>query len=206
MDLFISGNEYCKKFYKTVELSYMLQEIFFAYWFFIPVGLATLAAFFSGKLTFLKKFSYPIDGYKTFRGKRILGSHKTIRGFLAGIIVAIVTVYIQVFLYKHSALLRSILPIDYNSIDPLVFGFLCGFGSLAGDAVKSFFKRQKNIKPGVSWVPFDQIDQVLGGIFFTWFYLPLSFIHYIFIIIIWFLIHPLTTFFGYAVRLKKKPL
>jgi len=184
----------------------ILKEIFFAYWFFLPVGFATLGAFFSAKIPYLKKMSYPADFYLKFRGKRVFGSHKTIRGFIAGIICAIITVYIQIFLYDNSNFLRETLYIDYYTIDPIVFGFLCGFGSLAGDALKSFFKRQSNISPGKSWFPFDQIDQIVGGILFTWFYIYLSLSQYIFITIIWFLIHPLMTFLGYLTRLRRKPL
>lgn len=184
----------------------MLEEIFFAWWIFLPVGLATLGAFFSSKIPYIRNLSYPVDFYKKIKGKRILGSHKTIRGFIVGILIAIITVYLQIFLYKQSAYLREIIFIDYNTIDPVFFGFLCGFGSLAGDAVKSFFKRQQGIRPGQSWFPYDQIDQILGGIVCTWFYLPLSIVDYFFIFLVWFLIHPFFTFLGYILRLKRYPL
>ena len=117
----------------------MIEEIFFAYWVFLPVGLATLGAFFSAKFRYTKKLTFPVDFYLKFRGKRILGSHKTIRGFIVGIIFATLTVYLQIFLYQHSIYLRQIMPVDYNEINPFIFGFLSGFGALAGDAVKSFF-------------------------------------------------------------------
>lgn len=184
----------------------MLAEIFFAYWIFLPVGLATLGAFFSSKIPYIKKLSYPVDFYKTIKGKRILGSHKTIRGFVVGILVAILTVYLQIYIYQHSVYLRQIISVDYNTIDPIIFGFLCGFGALAGDAIKSYFKRQQGIRPGQSWFPFDQIDHILGGIVCTWFYLQLGFIEYFFIFLVWFLMHPLFTFIGYLLRLKRRPL
>ena len=98
----------------------MIQEIFFAFWFFGPVGLANLAAFFSAKIPYLKKLSYPIDFYLKFRGKRIFGSHKTIRGFVVGILISIAIVYIQIYFYDKSASLRQIIPINYYEIDPVV--------------------------------------------------------------------------------------
>ena len=187
-------------------MSNILQEIFFAYWFFLPVGLATLGAFFSAKIPYLKKLSYPADFYLKFRGKRVFGSHKTIRGFIIGIICGIITIYIQIFIYEQSAVFRQIMIFDYSLIDPIIFGSLCGLGALVGDAIKSFFKRQNNIAPGKSWFPFDQMDQIIGGIMLTWFYIQLDLSRYILITVVWFLIHPFMTFVGYIFRLRRKPL
>ncbi len=183
----------------------ILKEIFFAFWFFAPAGLANVLAFASGKIRFLRPYNYPVDFYLKIRGKRILGSHKTIRGFIVGILVAIIGVYLQIFLYEHVALLRKIYPLDYSTLNPILLGFLLGFGALAGDAVKSFFKRQRGIQPGRSWVPFDQIDYILGGIILTWLYIQLDWWHYITIFLMWLVIHPLASFMGYMLKLKRKP-
>ena len=32
--------------------------------------------------------------------------------------------------------------------------------------LKSYFKRKLNIKPGKSWIPFDQLDFIIGGLLF----------------------------------------
>lgn len=183
-----------------------IKELIFVFWFFAPAGVANVTAFSAGKIPGLKKFSYPVDfGFK-FRGKRILGSHKTIRGFLAGIVSAIIIVYLQIFLYEHLWFVRQLISLDYSKIDPLLFGFLSGFGALAGDSIKSFFKRQMNIPPGKSWVPFDQIDYIVGGIFFTSFYIKLTLVQYLLLTFLWVIIHPATTFIGYLLRLKEEPL
>lgn len=184
----------------------MIKEIFFVFWFFGPAGLANIAAFASSKIPVIKKFNYPVDFYLKLRGKRLLGNHKTIRGFIAGILIGIATVYFQIFVYNNFEPLRNVLPLDYNSIDPIIFGSLLGFGALAGDAVKSFFKRQIGIVPGRSWVPFDQTDYIIGGVILSWFYLPLDFYNYIFLFIVWFLLHPLFTLFGYLLKLRRHPL
>jgi CDP-2,3-bis-(O-geranylgeranyl)-sn-glycerol synthase len=44
---------------------------------------------------------------------------------------------------------------------------LLGFGALAGDSIKSFFKRRVGVKPGKRWFPFDQIDFVIGALAFA---------------------------------------
>lgn len=184
----------------------MVKELFFVFWFFGPAGVANVFAFFSGKLPVLKNWSTPVDGGHTFRGKRILGSHKTIRGFVIGIICAIGIVYVEKALLQQFSFLRQIIPLDYTKIDPIIFGTLSGFGALAGDAIKSFFKRQMAIAPGKSWVPFDQIDYIVGGMFFTALYIQLSLAQYFLLFLLWVLIHPFSTFIGYLFRLRDKPL
>lgn len=184
----------------------MLRELFFVFWFFGPAGVANIFAFFSGKLPILKEWNTPVDCGLKFRGKRILGSHKTVRGFVVGIVCAIIIVYFEKFLFQQFAFIQSLIPLDYNNIDPILFGTLSGFGALAGDAIKSFFKRQMSILPGKSWVPFDQIDYILGGMLFTALYIQLTPMQYVLLFILWVLIHPFTTFMGYLFRLREKPL
>lgn len=184
----------------------ILKELFFAFWFFGPAGLANVIAFGSGKIKFLKPYNYPVDLGLRFRGKRVLGSHKTIRGFVFGTAFAIIGTFIQVFFYNTLAWQREVLPLNYNEVNPLLLGFLLGFGALLGDAIKSFFKRQMGIQPGRSWVPFDQIDYIIGGIALSYLYVPLAWYQYLLITMMWVVIHPATTFLGYLLKLKRKPL
>jgi CDP-2,3-bis-(O-geranylgeranyl)-sn-glycerol synthase len=184
----------------------MLLDLIFVFWFFAPAGVANIAAFFSSKIPYIGKFSYPVDGYATFRKKRILGDHKTIRGFICGILAGVGIVYLQIFLYNTFWFLPHIILIDYNTVNPILLGSLAGFGALAGDAIKSFFKRQMGIKPGVSWFPFDQIDYIVGGMFFTSLYLPLTVGQYVVLFLLWFFLHPFISFLGYLLKFKNQPL
>jgi CDP-2,3-bis-(O-geranylgeranyl)-sn-glycerol synthase len=173
----------------------MLTLIFFTLWFFAPAGFANLAAFLAGKIQFLNKFSYPADCYMKFRGKRILGNHKTVRGFIAAILVGIIVCSIEVFLYDSFFGIRQLVYVDYSQVNAVLLGALLGFGALFGDALKSFFKRQFGISPGTSWFPFDQID-----------YIRLSFPEYFVLFVVWFLMHPLLTFIGYLFKLRHQPI
>jgi CDP-2,3-bis-(O-geranylgeranyl)-sn-glycerol synthase len=184
----------------------MLKELIFVWWFFAPSGVANVAAFFSGKNKHLKRLAYPIDCGVKLRGRRFLGDHKTVGGFVFGILASIAIVYLQIFLFQNFAFVRDMVEIDYSSVNPIIFGFLSGFGALFGDSVKSFFKRQANIQPGKSWVPFDQIDYILGGILFTSFYIRLSLEQYIMLFFVWFLLHPATTLLGYIFKIREEPL
>jgi CDP-2,3-bis-(O-geranylgeranyl)-sn-glycerol synthase len=184
----------------------MYESIFFSLWFFAPAGLANLAAFAAGKIKALKKFNYPVDCHKKFRGKRILGNHKTFRGFAAAVLIGIIFCSFQVFVYNSWVDLHAVIPLNYAAINPVILGALLGFGALAGDSIKSFFKRLKDVPPGESWFPFDQIDYIVGGVAFSLFYIRLPLFEYIILFIVWFLIHPLTTIIGYFFKLRRKPL
>lgn len=184
----------------------MWTSILIAFWFFIPAGVANTAAVFASKLPVLRRFSYPMDFKKSINGVRIFGDHKTIRGLVVGIAVAILLTAIEINIYNNSSWLKENLTINYSEINPLIFGFLSGFGALMGDAVKSFFKRRVGVKPGDSWFPFDQIDYIVGGILATMIYVRLNFIDYLFLLLIWFILHPLSTFVGFLLKLKDKPI
>jgi CDP-2,3-bis-(O-geranylgeranyl)-sn-glycerol synthase len=184
----------------------MFESIFFSLWFFAPAGFANLAAFLAGKFRILKKFNYPVDCYKKIRGKRVLGNHKTFRGFVAAIVIGILFCTIQVWLYEHFSFIRQLVSLNYTEVNPIILGSLLGFGALFGDSIKSFFKRLKNISPGESWFPFDQIDYIVGGVAFSLLYIRLPFANYIILFIVWFLIHPLITFIGYLFRLRRQPI
>lgn len=109
-------------------------------------------------------FNFPVDFNKKINGKPILGSHKTFRGFVFGIIFAVIIAYAQ-FLLHQLEFFRNLSFFDYGGW--LLLGFLMGFGALAGDSVKSFFKRRIGMKPGERFIPFDQIDFVIGAFAFT---------------------------------------
>jgi CDP-2,3-bis-(O-geranylgeranyl)-sn-glycerol synthase len=184
----------------------MFESIFFSLWFFAPAGFANLAAFASGKIGFLKKFSYPVDFNAKIGGKRILGDHKTVRGFLVAIVFGILSCYIEIFFYSNFFSIREIIPVDYYIVNPIILGGLLGFGALVGDSVKSFFKRRVNVEPGKSWFPFDQFDYIIGGILFSLLYIQLSFGEYVILFIVWFLLHPITTSIGFIFKLRHKPI
>jgi CDP-2,3-bis-(O-geranylgeranyl)-sn-glycerol synthase len=184
----------------------MIKLLFFVFWFFVPAGVANIGAFFSGKIPFIKQFKTPVDMGLKFRKKRLLGDNKTVRGFICGIVLSILAVYLQLYLYQHISFIKSSMLFNYNTINPIIFGALSGFGALFGDSVKSYFKRQLNIPPGGSWFPFDQVDYIFGGIFFISFYVRLGYLEYIALFLMWFLLHPLTTLIGYLLKLKESPL
>ncbi|MBE3559952.1 MAG: CDP-archaeol synthase [Ktedonobacteraceae bacterium] len=184
----------------------LLNDLLFVLWFFLPAGLANMMPILVARLPLLKKLDFPLDCYATFRHKRVFGSHKTIRGFLSGILAGILTTYLQVFLYSRVPFIQSFVSIDYTTLNAWLFGLLASGGALTGDALRSFFKRQMDIAPGKTWFPFDQLDYIIGGVLFTVFYIQLTLWQYLLLFAIWFLLHPLSTFIGYQLKLKESPI
>lgn len=127
-------------------------------WFLLPAYFANMAPVFANAL--FKTKAKPIDF-----GKNIFGNHKTYRGFISGVLLAILIVYLQFLLVKIE-FFNKISILDYEKINLILYGFLFGFGAMSGDLIKSFFKRKLKLKPGHKFIPLDQIDYVIGSFLF----------------------------------------
>jgi len=139
-----------------------------AFWIILPAYIANASAVLVGGGT-------PIDfGKKHKDGKRILGEGKTWNGLIIGGLIGIIG---GVAMAASSPILNQILL--ENNIDTLTLTNFGGFpimipiiasisyGALLGDIAESFFKRRKSIKRGEDWIPFDQLDFILGVLFFS---------------------------------------
>jgi len=174
----------------------------------VYVALAAVAANslppVAARFGWLQKLAVPIDGGATFRGHRVFGDHKTVRGFVVGIPGAIAVAGIQFLLYTNVAFFRTLMPVDLSQRSWLLFGFLMGLGTLLGDAVKSFFKRQVGKQPGESWFPWDQLDSVIGALALTAlaFHIPLHIA--IAVLVLGPTIHMLAETIGYRTGLRKR--
>lgn len=124
----------------------MILQLFYH---FLPVYFANMTPVFARQINFL---NIPIN-------ERLFGSHKTWRGMVFGVLISILVTFLQ---YKTQSNFQL-----YNYENWFLFGFLMGTGALLGDLIKSFFKRKLKIKPGQRWIPFDQIDFILGAIVLT---------------------------------------
>ena len=101
----------------------------------------------------------PIDlGRVLPDGERVFGDHKTVRGFLSGLIVGGIV-----------GLLESV----FSGIPLFEMAILASIGSLLGDLTGAFIKRRLRIKPGKPLPVVDQLDFVLGAsIAVSWFSIP----------------------------------
>lgn len=185
----------------------ILQEVFFALWFFLPAGIANMMPIFASRWPLIRQYDQPVDLGKTYRGKRIFGSHKTWRGLIVGMIFATITLCLQVLLVEHVSFVANLTDqIDYTALPVLVLGPLFGFGALAGDCIESFFKRQIGKAPGEGWFPFDQIDYIVGGALATMPFVQLTILQYVALIVIWLVVHVIASYVGFIIGVKERPI
>ncbi len=137
----------------------ILRGLLAGLYFFVPAYVANMApVLVKGRFTALDR---PLDGGATVRGRRLLGDHKTWRGLVAGVVAGTAAFGLQRLVHGLGGL-HALSLVDYGSVSPWL-GILLGFGAIAGDAVKSFAKRQVGIAPGETWLVFDQLDFMVGA-------------------------------------------
>ena len=135
-----------------------------ALWIIIPAYVANASAVLVGGGT-------PIDFGKNWRdGKRILGDGKTWRGLLSGTFIGMTARFglVVAASYINSSEHHFLHLTNFEGFPfmiPIVFS-IC-FGALLGDIIESFFKRRIGKERGDDWIPFDQIDFILGVLFFS---------------------------------------
>ena len=132
---------------------------------FVIAGAAQTAWFGSSRS---RAFAAPLDGGLTFRGRRVLGDHKTLRGFVVMVPAAACT-FALLSLAAGDArgrLLWVLSPAEYAAL-----GGWAALGFMAGELPNSFVKRQLGIEPGAVAVGtlaravfliVDRLDSTLG--------------------------------------------
>lgn len=185
----------------------MIKDILFALWFFLPAGIANATPIFMAKVPILRNYNAPIDFRLTYHGKRILGEHKTWRGLISGMLAATLVLWIQQIAVRHTGWAGTFTSdVNYAVLPTFILGPLFGFGALAGDAIESFFKRQRGTPPGEGWFPFDQTDYIIGGAIATAPFVHLRLMLYVILLLIWLLAHIVASYIGYLLNLKERPI
>lgn len=164
--------------------------------FFLPAGVANAIPPIANKIPIWNRWKTPVDFGKSWRGVRLTGDNKTWRGILSGTLVAgLVAVGIS-----------RLVPETIINDQVFVTGMLLGCGALVGDSIESFIKRRHGIKPGQTWLPWDQIDYIIGALAFVLPVAPLPFWAIAIIIVVYFPGHFLFSYIGYKLHLKSTPI
>lgn len=134
-----------------------------ALWLVLPAYIANASALLVGGGT-------PIDFGKNWKdGKRILGDGKTWSGLITGAFVGMTCGFGFSIVAKYAAASDfAFLGInDYTGFPFMIpiIASIC-FGALIGDIIESFFKRRLGKNRGEDWIPFDQLDFIVGALFF----------------------------------------
>ncbi|MEZ5319932.1 MAG: CDP-archaeol synthase [Vicinamibacterales bacterium] len=116
-----------------------------------------------------RDLAVPLDGGATFRGRRVLGDHKTVRGCL---VMVPATGLAFAGLHEAVGTPATIGLWPGSAGTYLAWGLAAGVGFMAGELPNSFVKRQLGIAPGAAgsgglrWVflAADRLDSVAGAL------------------------------------------
>ncbi len=145
-----------------------------------------VAAYIANATPLLVKGKTPIDQGKFFiDGRRLLGSGKTVEGFIAGIIVGGIAGTI----------------VTSN----LIFGFLASTGAMLGDLAGSFIKRRLGLPRGHPLPFLDQLDFIVGAIALTALVHPPEPCAILILLVATPPIHLTANFIAYKMKIKSTP-
>jgi len=135
-----------------------------AFWIVIPIYVANASAVIVGR-------GRPIDFGKTWKdGRRILGDGKTWRGLFAGTFLGMTAGFGLVVAAKYintsEYAFLGVTDFEGFPLMMLILFSLC-FGALLGDVIESFCKRRVGKDRGQDWIPFDQLDFLVGALVFS---------------------------------------
>ncbi len=142
---------------------------------FSPAIFGNMAPVFADHYNLLSSLAIPADFNKKLNGVRILGKNKTIRGFVFAVIIGFIVGIIQ-YLFSPGFFTNEAYSQLHTS---LISASVISFGALLGDALGSFIKRQLHISPGQSLPVIDQVDYLIGSLFFVIIFFPLTIYHVI---------------------------
>jgi len=178
------------------------QFILSCLYFFLPAYFVNIVPPLIKESRFFQFLDKPIDFNKNFLGKPILGSHKSWRGAIFGIIIGFLIIFSQKLFYQFSAI-QKISFLDYQRINIYLFAFLMSFGAVFGDLLFAFIKRRLGLEPGASFLPFDQINYVIGAFLFLQLFLKFNFMAWFTLLVLTFFLHIVGNYLGYSLGLHK---
>lgn len=160
-------------------------------------------------------FAWPLDGGVTWRGRRIFGDNKTMRGFMMMPLAA-------AFAFAAVAALREQLPVWLASgIWPLPPGQMAWLGAISGLAFllaelpNSFFKRRLDVAPGtaptqprlrVVCLVVDRCDSTIGVLLALSLLVPLATATWFWALLLGVGLHALFSIWLYQLRIKRRAL
>ena len=120
-----------------------------------------------------RRLMMPLDGGLRFRGRRVFGDNKTVRGFVvmvpaAALAFAGLTAALS---FSNPDAVAGLWPLSIAGYGAL--GALAGLGFMAGELPNSFVKRQLDVAPGSAprgWTlgvicfVVDRVDSILGAL------------------------------------------
>jgi len=144
-----------------------------------------------------QRFAIPLDGGRTFRGRRLFGANKTLRGFLMMVPATGISFAVLAGVLGGSPSgLTGLWP--RTSADYGLLGMWAGFGFMLGELPNSFVKRQLGIAPGHAangvgtrplFTILDRVDSILGMLLVLAIVVPVPWLTWVYVLIVGPLLH-----------------
>ncbi|HVH15750.1 MAG TPA: CDP-2,3-bis-(O-geranylgeranyl)-sn-glycerol synthase [Candidatus Angelobacter sp.] len=129
-----------------------------------------------------------LDGGRTLAdGQPIFGSHKTVRGVVAGIVAGTLIGLAESFVDSRLALA----------------GFIIALGAVLGDLFGAFLKRRLKVEPGRSFPILDQLDFILGSVLLGYPFFQIRLFSILLVVIVTPPIHLATNYGAFLLGIKK---
>lgn len=140
-----------------------------------------------------RRLLIPLDGGLSFRGRRLFGENKTVRGFVvmvpaAAAAFAALHATLSALAPESSASLWSLTSGEYAAL-----GAWAGFGFMFGELPNSFVKRQLGVAPGmappsragaITTFIVDRIDSILGMLIVVSLVAPTPWMTWVYVLLI----------------------
>lgn len=175
------------------------STFFTAMWIIVPMGVANMAPVLVRGIPFMNT---RIDGGRMLAGKPLFGSHKTWRGLIAAVLFGEMAFLLLAWIGKMGSL-STWEGAEIYARASWFTGFFIGLGAILGDLAKSFFKRRVGIPSGKPWIPFDQVDYLLGGLIALSCFAEIEFGHALAVLLIGVVLHITVNHVGYAVGMRE---
>jgi len=178
----------------------LLETVLVAFWTMLPAYVPNNAAVIFGGGT-------PIDGGRTWHGKRLLGDGKTWRGTLGGILTGAL---LAALLNSTNNPIATAVGIDLPTF-PLPALLALPTGALLGDILASFIKRRTGRERGAAFPLLDQLDFVVVALALTalaapaWFGATFTLDVLLAILVLTPVLHVGTNIIAYWLGLKDEP-
>jgi CDP-2,3-bis-(O-geranylgeranyl)-sn-glycerol synthase len=159
------------------------------------------------------RFLLPLDGGRQFRGRRIFGANKTLRGFM-------VMVPATAAAFATLAMLLGPRGIEHSGLWPLslsgywLLGAVAGFGFMAGELPNSFVKRRLGIGDGraavrgpaqVAQFLADRLDSGIGMLVAMTFVVPVPALAWVYVLGLGMLVHWFFSVVMFRLGVKARP-
>jgi len=178
----------------------LLAILLTALWAMLPAYVPNNAAVLAGG-------GAPIDGGRTWGGRRVLGDGKTWRGTLVGTLAGVA---LAVGLDAVAPAVSGAVGVDLPGF-PLIAGVALAAGAMLGDILASFLKRRTGRERGASFPIVDQLDFVAVSLALTalaapgWFGDTFTLPVIAAVVVVTPLLHLATNAIAYALGLKEEP-